>query len=109
MAWSAILISLKTGHLKSVKCGQIGSTLTRGDTYLRTLLIHGARAVMRHLERRDDAKARWVVSLKERRGFNKAIVALAAKNARILWAMMARGEPYWGGNIPRDSAAAVMA
>ncbi|MCU7807890.1 MAG: IS110 family transposase, partial [Candidatus Thiodiazotropha sp. (ex Semelilucina semeliformis)] len=66
----------------------------RGDTYLRTLLIHGARSVVRRCDTRDDALARWVRSIKERRGFNRACVALANKNARIIWALMAHEESY---------------
>lgn len=71
-----------------------GRITKRGDGYLRKLLIHGARALMRHLKGRDDPKSRWVMRLTERRGFNKAVIALAAKNARILWAVLARGEAY---------------
>lgn len=56
--------------------------------------IHGARAVMRHLARRTDATSRWVLALKARRGFNKAVVALAAKQARVLWALLATGRRY---------------
>lgn len=66
----------------------------RGDTYLRTLLIHGARSVIRRCDTRDDSLARWVRSIKERRGFNRACVALANKNARIIWALMAHEESY---------------
>jgi transposase len=71
-----------------------GRITKRGDVYLRTLLIHGARAVMRFLESRDDRKSQWVKAVRERRGFNKAAVALAAKHARILWAMMSKGTDY---------------
>lgn len=73
---------------------RLGRITKRGDVYLRTLLIHGARAVMRQLARRTDATSRWVSALKARRGFNKALVALAAKHARILWAVLATGRPY---------------
>jgi transposase len=66
----------------------------RGDTYLRTLLIHGARSVIRRCDTRDDALARWVRGIKERRGFNRASVALANKNARIIWALMAHEDTY---------------
>jgi transposase len=59
-----------------------GRITRRGDVYLRTLLVHGVRALMRHVARHDDARSRWVVALKERRGFNKAAVALAAKQFR---------------------------
>jgi transposase len=73
---------------------RLGRITKRGDVYLRTLLIHGARAVMRHLARRTDATSRWVTALQARRGFNKAVVALAAKQARILWALLATGGIY---------------
>jgi transposase len=66
----------------------------RGDTYLRTLLIHGARAALRHAPKRNDSLSRWVVELAARRGKNVAAVALANKNARIAWALLARGERY---------------
>lgn len=62
----------------------------RGDVYLRTLLVHGARSIMRHSAKRDDPKSRWVEQLRRRRGDNVAACALAAKHARILWALMAR-------------------
>jgi transposase len=66
----------------------------RGDVYLRTLLVHGARSAMRHTPKGNDPKSRWVEQLRKRRGENIAAVALAAKHARILWALMARGETY---------------
>ena len=56
--------------------------------------MHGARAVMRHLAHRTDTTSRWVTALQARRGFNKAAVALAAKHARILWALLATGRIY---------------
>lgn len=71
-----------------------GRITKRGDSYIRTLLIHGARAVIRFIDRHDDPKSRWVKSLIERRGVNKAAVALAAKHARILWSMISRGTDY---------------
>ena len=64
----------------------------RGDVYLRTLLVHGARSAMRLTPKRNDRKSLWVEQLRKRRGENIAAVALAAKHARILWALMARGE-----------------
>lgn len=66
----------------------------RGNTYLRTLLIHGARAVLRYSRGKDDPRSRWLRALSARRGFNRACVALANKNARIIWALMARGTTY---------------
>ena len=66
----------------------------RGDRYLRTLLIHGARSAIRWMEGKADPRSRWLQSLVARRGKNKAAVALANKNARIIWALLARGECY---------------
>jgi transposase len=65
-----------------------------GNRYLRTLLIHGARAVLRHARKKTDARSRWLMALTQRRGSNVAAVALANKNARILWVLMTREEPY---------------
>lgn len=66
----------------------------RGNRYIRTLLIHGARAVLKNCSDKTDKMSLWLQSLIERRGFNKASVALANKNARILWAMATKGEAY---------------
>lgn len=66
----------------------------RGDVYLRKLLIHGARSVLRVTATRTDRKSRCAEQLKARCGYNKAAVALAAKQARIIWAMVSRGEAY---------------
>jgi len=60
----------------------------RGDCYLRSLLIHGARAVMRYAKQKDVERYRWVRQVMQRRGVNRATVALANKNARRLWALM---------------------
>jgi len=66
----------------------------RGNRYLRTLLIHGARAVLKNCAHKTDKLSLWLQALIERRGFNKAAVALANKNARILWAMASNGKDY---------------
>ena len=65
----------------------------RGDTYLRTLLIHGARAVIRVAERKADADP-WLKSLLARRNKNVAAVALANKSARTIWALLAHDREY---------------
>ena len=64
----------------------------RGDVYLRQLLIHGARAVLRWVERKDDPTSRWAAGLKGRRHTNVAVVALANKIARIAYAVMTTGK-----------------
>ncbi len=66
----------------------------RGNRYIRTLLIHGARAVLKNCSGKTDKLSRWLQALIERRGFNKAAVALANKNARILWALASKEEAY---------------
>lgn len=69
-----------------------------GDTYIRTSLIHGARAVLSWATRRpgsrSDNRSRWIKSLLERRGYNKTAVALANKMARIAWAVIKDGSSY---------------
>ncbi|MGH8487848.1 MAG: IS110 family transposase, partial [Gammaproteobacteria bacterium] len=66
----------------------------RGDTYLRTLLIHGARAVVKAAAKKTDAQSRWINDLVKRRNANIAAVAVANKNARTLWALLRRDEDY---------------
>ena len=73
---------------------RLGGISKRGDTYLRTLLIHGARAAVRSARKKDTARANWIRRLEQRCGLQKTIVAVANKNARVLWALMARGEVY---------------
>jgi transposase len=66
----------------------------RGDSYLRTLLIHGARAVIRVAERKVGYADSWLARLKGRRHQNVAAVALANKNARIVWALLTQDREY---------------
>ena len=68
----------------------------RGDTYLRTLLIHGARSVIYHAAKKLDSCS-WLRTLVGRRNKNVAAVALANKNARIIWALLARDRHYEAG------------
>jgi transposase len=66
----------------------------RGNTYLRTQLINGARSALRHAKTKQDSVSQWVVKLEERVGFNKACVALANKMARMAWAMVHHSSAY---------------
>lgn len=68
----------------------LGRITKRGDEYLRTLLVQGAKAAVMSAPRRDDPISRWLVQLGARVGWQKACVAMANKNARILWAVMTR-------------------
>ncbi len=66
----------------------------RGDRYLRKLLVHGARATLRWAKRKQDRRSRWIHALVERRGTNRAVVALANKNARIVWVLLTTDQVY---------------
>jgi transposase len=66
----------------------------RGDRYLRKLLIHGARATLRWAKTKADDRSQWIRGVLERRGWNRTAVAVANKNARIVWAVLSRGEVY---------------
>lgn len=66
----------------------------RGNRYLRTLYIHGARAVLRHSASKQDRFSLWAQQVLARRGYNKACVAVANKIARMAWVIMVKGESY---------------
>lgn len=72
----------------------------RGDKYLRTQLVHGARAVVRQATRKDDSLSRWINRIHEERGWNKAVVAMANKMARIGWAILRYGNSYQPASAP---------
>ncbi len=65
----------------------------RGDKHLRSMLVHGTRAVVRTAPNKSDPLNRWVNQLRERRGFNRATVAVANKTTRMIWAVLRTGEP----------------
>lgn len=77
---------------------RLGRITRRGDAYLRTLLVQGARSAMKSALRCAPERAsrlqQWIVQLQARVGYQKALVAIANKNARIIWALLARGEDY---------------
>lgn len=66
----------------------------RGDSYLRTLLVHGARAVLRYTEGKEDNLSHWVRQLTERKHVNVAVIALANKTARIAWSITCHDSAY---------------
>ena len=72
----------------------LGRITKRGDDYLRTLLIQGAKSAVMSAGKRDDPTSRWLVQLTARVGWQKACVAMANKNARILWAVMTREQGF---------------
>lgn len=73
----------------------------RGDRYLRTLLIHGARAVLGKAGGKQDARSVWINRMRERRHPNVVAVALANKNARIVWSILSKNEDYRGPETPQ--------
>ncbi|KVC87714.1 transposase [Burkholderia ubonensis] len=85
-AWAG-LVPKQTGSGGKVNLHGISR---RGDTYLRTLLIHGARSVLTHTKE----PGPWVEQMKQRRPMNVVIVALANKMARMIWAVLAHERPY---------------
>jgi transposase len=70
----------------------------RGDRYIRTLLIHGARAVLARAHGKEDARSKWIGRMRERRHPNIVAVALANKNARIVWSVLSRDADYEPGH-----------
>jgi len=66
----------------------------RGDRYLRTLMIHGARAVLGKAGGKEDPRSLWITRMRERRHPNVVAVALANKNARIVWSVLSKGQDY---------------
>jgi transposase len=77
----------------------------RGDTYLRTLLIHGARSATRAAQCRTEIKNVWLANLLNRRHVNIAAVALANKNVRTVWALLAHGRNFRSDYVPVPSGA----
>jgi transposase len=73
---------------------RLGRITKAGDAYLRSLLVLGARAVLNAATHKTDSLSRWAMQLRQRRGYWKAVVAIAAKNARMAWAVLAKGESF---------------
>ncbi len=88
-AWFGLVPKQRSSGGKQILLG----ISKRGDTYLRTLMIHGARAVIRFAENKAEPES-WVRKLMARRNKNVAAVALANKNARIIWALLAKGTTF---------------
>jgi len=73
---------------------RLGGIGRRANHYLRRQLIHGARAIVSRSAKHDDRQSTWLKALAARRGFNRTIVALANKTARIAWTLLSRKEEY---------------
>jgi transposase len=87
-------LGLTPGQHSSGGKARLGSITKAGDSYIRSLLILGARAMLIRAKNKTDPVSRWALQLKERRGYWRAIVAIAGKNARMCWAALKLGEGF---------------
>ena len=90
----SIEVGLTPGQYSSGGKARLGHITKAGDPYLRSLLVMGARAILSGLGDKQDGFSRWARSLQERRGYWRAVVAIAAKNARLAWAVLKYGEDF---------------
>jgi transposase len=90
----AAWIGLVPGQYSSGGKTRLGRITKAGDAYLRSLLVLGARAVLAAAKNKTDSISTWAIELEKRRGYWKAVVAIAAKNARMAWAVLAKGEAF---------------
>ncbi|GAB4061081.1 IS110 family transposase [Uliginosibacterium sediminicola] len=90
----AAWIGLVPGQYSSGGKARLGRITKAGDAYLRSLLVLGARSILASLGEKQDRFSRWARELVERRGYWKAVIAIAAKNARMAWAVLHYGEDF---------------
>ena len=88
----AAWIGLVPGQYSTGGRTRLGHISKRGDAYLRNLLVQGARSVLNSAGAHQDRMSRWALELQPRRGYYRTLVAIANKNARIAWALLARNE-----------------
>jgi transposase len=88
----AAWIGLVPGQYSTGGKTRLGHISKRGDAYLRNLLVQGARSVLNSAGAHQDRMSRWALELQPRRGYYRTLVAIANKNARIAWALLARNE-----------------
>ena len=87
-------LGLVPGQYSSGGKQRLGHITKAGDPYLRSLLVLGARSVLMAAKSKTDPVSKWVIALAERRGYWRAVVAIAAKNARMCWAVLHRGDAF---------------
>jgi transposase len=90
----AAWLGLTPGQYSSGGKTRLGRITKAGDGYLRSLLILGARSVLALAKGRSDSTSSWALAVQQRRGYWKAVVAIAAKNARLCWAALRTGEAF---------------
>ena len=90
----AAWVGLVPGQYSSGGKTRLGRITKAGDPYLRSLLVMGARSVLNAAKGKSDSLSRWALALEKRRGYWKAVVAIAAKNARMALAVLTKGESF---------------
>ena len=90
----AAWLGLTPGQYSSGGKTRLGRITKAGDGYLRSLLVLGARSVLNAAKGRTDPISSWALALQERRGYWRAVVAIAAKNARMAWAVLAKADRF---------------
>ena len=102
----AAWLGLTPGQYSSGGKQRLGRITKAGDRYLRTLLILGARSVLQSAKKKEDPISRWTREVEGRRGYWRAAVAMAAKNARLAWAALRHGEDFrlYGKAAPAGDA-----
>ena len=90
----AAWIGLVPGQYSSGGRARLGRITKAGDPYLRSLLVMGARAVLNAAKGKTDSLSHWALAVQQRRGYWKAVVAIAAKYARMAWAVLSRSESF---------------
>lgn len=88
----AAWIGLVPGQYSTGGKTRLGHISKRGDAYLRNLLVQGARSMLQSAASHQDRMSRWILELQPRRGYYRTLVAIANKNARIAWALLAKNE-----------------
>jgi transposase len=97
----AAFLGLVPGQHSTGGKSRLGGISKRGDVYIRKLLVQGAQSVLKYAKGKDDRYSVWVQTLCDRRGWCRAAVAVANKNARIAWAVLARGEEFNSAHVPQ--------
>ncbi len=90
----AAWLGLVPGQYSSGGKTRLGRITKAGDSYVRSLLVLGARSALNAAASKTDSLSRWALQVAERRGYWKAVVAIAAKNARMAWAVLRQGERF---------------
>ena len=90
----AAWLGLVPGQYSSGGKTRLGRITKAGDSYVRSLLVLGARAVLNAATSKTDSLSRWAIQVRQRRGYWKAVIAIAAKNARMAWAVLTKGESF---------------